>query len=197
MYVALDRDYSLSDQEAPQSFRTPYIPLDPKYLVWPETAPGSAEKVNVWGEMHLDALTEGILSEKEQDVFSDIFGAKKDFLGRTTEDLLGLIYERENIKYDHMGKIDKESCYVGRCLRGIEDWLPGVDKNVDKIRSNAEKELLGLEREKRMEEVACWRDVTRLRSELREVMKEWSQEKRRDRIITGGKSLLHIGEKWM
>ena len=59
----------------------------------------------------------------------------------------------------------------------------GLNPNVDRMRSNIDKELIGLEREKRMEEVACWRDISRLRGELREIMGEYAQEKRKDGLL--------------
>ncbi len=61
----------------------------------------------------------------------------------------------------------------------------GVNPGIDRIRTNIERELLAFEREKRMEEVACWRDVCRLKSDLREVIRELEREKNRENLISG------------
>jgi len=41
-----------------------------------------------------------------------------------------------------------------------------------------EKELADLEGEKRKETVECWRDVTRLKTDLRDALREFGQQKR-------------------
>ena len=58
---------------------------------------------------------------------------------------------------------------------------------LDKIKTSIMREIVAFEREKRMEEVACWRDVTRLRGELREIAGRYVMEKRKDRLFEGAK----------
>jgi len=136
---------------------------------------------------HLDAITESLFEEKKFDPLSDFFSARKEFLARCIEDLTGLIYEREQIRYESFQKIDYDSCKAGTRVREVERWPPGTNATADKVRSNAERELFAFEREKRMEEVACWRDITRVKTELREIMREWSQEKQKESFLEGGK----------
>jgi hypothetical protein len=46
-----------------------------------------------------------------------------------------------------------------------------------------EHEIRALEGEKRKEEVECFRDTTRLKTELREAMREFSQEQRKASLM--------------
>lgn len=110
---------------------------------------------------------------------------KREFLARSVEDILGMIYEREGLRDEHLRKIDYDSCKVSTRLLGIDYWRLGANKDLDKLRMNLEREIIAFEREKRMEEVNCWRDTSRLRTDLREVMREASQEWRRDSLLSG------------
>lgn len=187
MYVAFgQRQYESFHRTLGQSCYG-VVPLDPRYLAWPETDILPEETVNAWHNTHLDAITDGILQEKQPDPLSDFFGAKKASLGNKVTGILSMIYEREEIAQEHSRKIDYESCAVKSKLFQVDDWVPGINRNVDKIRETTERELLGLEREKRMEQVACWRDVSRLRMELSETMQEWYREKQKDRLFSDSK----------
>jgi hypothetical protein len=119
----------------------------------------------------------------DPDPIHEFMEGKKRFLSRGIEDVLGLIHERVKIKYDLMHQIDYDSCKMKTHLFPLYHFQVGLNPNVDRMRSNIDKELVGLEREKRMEEVACWRDISRLRGELREIMAEYSQEKRKDGLL--------------
>ncbi len=162
-----------------------YVPLDPRYQAWPGTEVAAEEQVDAWRQTHLDAITEDVLRERPSTWPEDIFASRRTFLRKSIEETLGHVYERERIKYDHLERIDYESCSVSSKLMEIEDWHPGLNPNVDKVRSNAERELANFEREKRMEETACWGDITRLQSDLRELMREWTQEQQRSYLING------------
>ena len=61
------------------------------------------------------------------------------------------------------------------------------DPQAEKIRVQIEREMTSLEREKRFEEVACWRDTTRLRGDLREALRELGQEERKSALLSGGR----------
>ena len=136
--------------------------------------------------IHLDALTEDLLGATKTDPLDQFISGKKEFLAKSVEDILGLVYEREQLKYENFSKIDDESCKFGTQLLGLDQWYTGKNSNIDKWKSNLQRDLAALEKEKRFEEVACWRDTTRLRSELREAMKEFDQEKRRETLLNSG-----------
>lgn len=120
----------------------------------------------------------------KDDPLQQFMEGKKHFLTRGIEDVLGLIQERVQIKYDNLRKITYDSSKTKGMLFQLYRWQIGGNPNVDRLRMGIEKELIGLEREKRMEEVNCWRDVTRLRTEMRELLGETAQEKRRDSLLS-------------
>jgi len=93
----------------------------------------------------------------------------------------------KKIEKEHAGQINEEACEAKTRIFSVDHWHPAMNKEADKIRANAEKDILGLEREKRMEEIACWRDTSRLQSELRTVLSEWSGEERKETLLFGGK----------
>ena len=133
---------------------------------------------------HLDAITGGLDAPPSADPLDGFFAGKRDAIAGGVEDVLGLIYEREQLKYENLFKIDCDSCKVQGRLLPLEYWRPGINSEIDKVRTNIERELISLEREKRMEEVACWRDVARLRSELREVLQDFSRERARESLVS-------------
>ena len=168
----------------------PDISLSMPYLL-PLSQPSDSYAANVLDEGHedatsaLDAITDHLTTNTSSDPLGAFLTGKKRFLAKSVEDLLGLLYEREQIKYDSLRKIDYDSAQIKARLFEIDSWRTGINPQIDKTRANIERELLAFEREKRFEEVACWRDTTRLKSELREVLREFDSEKRREAVLGG------------
>ena len=143
------------------------------------------DSVGPWSGM--DFLGKAPKHHSEADPLGDFFSGKKAFLSDSIEGVVGLIYERQHLKYENFRKIDYDSCRAKTLLFQIDQWRLGLHQNVDRLRMGLEKELIGLERERRMEEVACWRDIVRLKTDLRELTGEFAQEKRRDSLLSDGK----------
>ena len=121
----------------------------------------------------------------KNDPLDAFLSGKKEFMEKSAVDILQSIQERENIKKENLDKIQYDSSLTKGRLYEIEHWQTGKFSNIDRIRSSIHKELSDFEREKRFEEVACWRDTIRLKTELREVMKELEGEKRRETLLSG------------
>ena len=121
------------------------------------------------------------------DPLGEFMATKRRFLANSIEDVLGLIHERQELKGENLYRIDYDSCIAKGRLYQIDNWQTGLFQNVDRIRTNIHRELVAFEREKRMEEVAAWRDKTRLRGELREIIGEYMMEKRKDGLFGGTK----------
>ena len=61
----------------------------------------------------LDVVTDELDRERVRDPIDRFFAAKKAFLVDSVEETLGLIYEREHLKYENIQKIDDEECRMG------------------------------------------------------------------------------------
>ncbi len=133
-----------------------------------------------------DEIATGISKRVWADPVEEMLKARRGFLEKSVEDILSMLEERQDMKEDHLTKIDKESCEAKTRMFEVDGWQPAMNKEADRIRANSEKEMSGLEREKRMEEIACWRDVSRMRMELHTVLQEWSGEKRKESFLLGG-----------
>ena len=130
------------------------------------------------GDGVLEALTHNITTTPARDPIDAFFTAKKTFAARSVEDILTSLYERETLKYDNLRDIDYQSTTLRTRLFEIQRWRLGLNPQMERVRFQVEKELADLEGEKRKETVECWRDVTRLKTDLRDALREFGQQKR-------------------
>ena len=111
---------------------------------------------------------------------------------RSLKSLMGImqgeIDERLRIKDSILDKIDYDSLYVENyMLHEMETWAPnswGSNKNIEKRRSALENMLAGLQKEKRMEYVSCFRDLVFLKKDLVGVLREYWAAKSRERMLS-------------
>ena len=134
----------------------------------------------------LDAYTDqnAAIGPESYDPLSQFFTGKKVFLDQSVEELVGVIDERQHLRDNIAYKIDYESTQSRTRLFQLDLFDTGSNPSVDKIRTNIHHELLNFEKEKRMEDVACWRDVNRIKTELRHAVRELEQEKRKQDLFT-------------
>ena len=135
------------------------------------------------GSTHLDAITDSFGVKPSQDPLDTFFSAKRTFLGKSVEDILGSIYERVSLKYENLHQLEYQSIRLGTRLLELNNCNWGMNPQIERVRINLEREILSTDTEKRTEEVECWRDVTRLKTELRETLREFSQEKQKSALI--------------
>lgn len=136
-------------------------------------------------KLNADPLKSVFAPLDKQDPLYSFFESKQRMLGNSVRDVVGLIGERQHIKDQNLYKIEYDICKVITKLYELDHWPPETNFSVERKKGQFEKELLTFEREKRMEEVSCWRDVTRLRGELRELMTDVYGEQRRQQLIRG------------
>ena len=133
-------------------------------------------------EILLEAITDNVKPESTH-VLDLFLSGKKRFSTKTVEEILGLIYERERIRYEHRSAIDYEQMRVSERLLETGTWRTGFSAQLDKTRAQLHGEIANLDREKRMEDVACWRDITRLKEGLREALRDFDHENRKELLI--------------
>jgi hypothetical protein len=181
-------------------YQNPYNPVEwyqkqkPSYLDLGQNQTYLSNPLNKSYLTTNDATYSHVINPPEKPVFAPLdkqdplysfFESKRRILGKSVEDVAGLISERQDIKYDNLHKIEYDICKVITKLYELDHWPPETNFSVERKRGQFETELLNFEREKRMEEVSCWRDVTRLRGDLRELMMEVYGEQRRQQLIRG------------
>jgi len=164
-----------------------YVDLSLNYLVPLSPLSGSyvgvAPVLLAQSESGLEYITRESAGKPGPDPLGSFLSAKREFWATSVEDILGRISEREHIRRENIYQVDYESCQMRTRLYQLDHWRRGFDPQVERIQVQIEREMSSLEREKRFEEVACWRDVTRLSGELREALRELSLEERKAALV--------------
>ena len=178
-------DYATAAYEATQRYPDPFNASFLSYLSFlPQPSDSyAANEDDAVG--HLEAITDDITTQASKDPLAPFFHGQKAFLGKSVQDILGLIYERETLKTENLRRIDYDSSQLKSRLFEIDSWRTGANPQIDKTRAQIDRDLLACEREKRFEDVACWRDTTRLKTELRETLGEFQREKRKEDLLSG------------
>ena len=122
---------------------------------------------------------------KSDDPLEMIIGSKKEVLNNTAKGVLKQIYERLAIKDQNLYEIDKRISRANSVLSQLDVFELGALPVIDKRKASFEKELILFEQEKRFEQVACWRDISRLKNQLLEVKAEIDNQSNRQRLIYG------------
>jgi len=115
-----------------------------------------------------------------EEPLSDVLRERLVLKKFTLRQIMALIEGRRKIMYRHIKEIDRGLCNCISHIYELEFWLPQ-----DRIRrrNSLERIIAGLEREKRAERVACWRDLARLHQDVLEAIGEYRSAKRRARLF--------------
>ena len=114
-----------------------------------------------------------------------IIGSKKEVLTNTAKGVLEQIYERLAIKDQNLYEIDNRIGRANSVLSQLDVFELGALPVIDKRKASFEKELILFEQEKRFEQVACWQDISRLKTQLLEVKAQIDNQSNRQRLIYG------------
>jgi len=136
----------------------------------------------------MDAVVAGVMPEQGRDMLSRFLGRKKSFAARSVQDILGGMYERQRLKDELNHAIDYQHSRLMTKLLETDTWITGRYPQLDKARSQLERQIQSLEQERRKEDIACWRDLIRLKSELREAMREFHDEYHKGAFLSPWKS---------
>lgn len=95
------------------------------------------------------------------------------------------IAERIRLRNKLFEWIDQDICELKERLYLTAPWGHASPFSVGDARRRAaiERELSALETEKRREETSAWRDVASLKRELRELLSEYEEEKRKQELM--------------
>lgn len=125
-------------------------------------------------------------SHKDGDVMS-IFGklVSQDLetLKEWIEEVSQEIDSRRELKRELVSKLSDGAEKVHSLINEIEHWAPGYKPSVNGRRTNLEKECLSLKKEERVQELNAWRDISILKRQLRELVKEYREALRRRDMV--------------
>jgi hypothetical protein len=129
----------------------------------------------------------GGLEEKlaSKDPLDSFLGSKKESLTESAKAIVGQIYERLSIRDLNFYEIDWRISRANSVIDTLDVFELGALEVVDKRKANFQKEIIDFEQEKRFERVACWRDVSRLKTELMEIKQQLDIQSSREKLING------------
>jgi len=108
--------------------------------------------------------------EKLPDIFlSDRISIAKETIAQT----ICQIAARKKLNDEFLSEINLKKDEFEFMLKELSRWTLGAIPCIETRRIHLEKELLQLERERRINNLHCWRDVLLLSKELREAVNEY------------------------
>ena len=122
-------------------------------------------------------------SDKAPDLAHDLLADKAHTLAGRIGHVAHQLAERTKLRDQNLYDIDlammKRKTELYRC----ELWPPGANKIIERRRSQLEKDLQQMEKEKRLEQVASWRDRQMLLKELRNTLDDYRAASRRKDLL--------------
>jgi hypothetical protein len=145
------------------------IPLFPSYI---SNGNETALKENSHGLGHEPLPVEDFLAKKLRIIAASI------------HQILREIQQRERLSEQTIREIDEQLCQQKSLLHevaphGSSPFTLGDPRR----RSTLERDLAALEQEKRREHLSAWKDVSSLKRELRELIREYQEEQRRQQVM--------------
>ena len=156
-----------------------YVPFSPKYV-----CSGSvSESKPSYSETSVPALS-GIERDAWQDPLDAFVSGKLRIIERAIQQVTDEIQKRELLQEVMLDAIDNQMCRLRTALFATAPYGDSPFTLGDPRRRAAlEKEIASLEAEKRGEETAAWKDIAGLKKELREVFREYLEERRKQQVM--------------
>ena len=158
---------NLQDQSHPYL----HIPMDPKYLYFESAKPVNNKYIG------------GLLSADNKGEYSgcgleELMSQRREIILSKAQMLLSEICQRYRLREENLYKISLDQCTCRNLI-----YLQG-DNFLDKTRIDLERQIIGLEQEKRKEKGSYFRDILFLRKELRETVIEKLEEDQKAAMFT-------------
>ena len=122
------------------------------------------------------------------DAVDNLLASRLEGLQQNIQRIRYQLDRREELKRQNIYEIDREMMKRKTELFECEKWMPGTNKIIERRRGDLEKQLQQMQKEKRLEEVASWRDHQRLLKDLREIMDDYRDVFRRRDLVSGSYS---------
>jgi hypothetical protein len=117
-------------------------------------------------------------SDKDEDAmsaFSRLVSRDAQTLREWVEEVSGEIESRRRLRRELISRLSDGVQGVQSLIDEIEHWTPGYKPSVDGRRTGLEREYLNLRREERLQELNAWRDISILKRQLRELLREYRE----------------------
>jgi hypothetical protein len=129
-------------------------------------------------EQSLESIVMDKEPEKEKGLVDKVFSDKSKTLKATVKALFNEILTREKLDSILLGKIDSEICRTDTYLEQIRSltkrqYTPDLELAFSRRRTQLEASVLDLEKEKRQEYLACWKDLMFLKRYLLSALKDY------------------------
>jgi hypothetical protein len=110
---------------------------------------------------------------KDLDPITGMFKEKAHFGRAVIEDVIADM----TLRYEMMNRailtLDYQICAVDSEIMQLPYFQIGLNKDLDRIRTTLEAKAMDFEQQKMEERVASWKDITRLKTDLLEVLKDY------------------------
>jgi hypothetical protein len=110
-----------------------------------------------------------------------------DKIERVTQAITETIFEmknRQRLNESFIQGIDSKMANLLHELDELKHWSLGNNASIETRRIHLEKEVLQLEKEKRINNLNCWRDILLLKKDLREALGEYKTLTRFKKILS-------------
>lgn len=120
----------------------------------------------------------------QQDPIEGFVRDKLIIIEAAINQVLGEIEQREQLLTELLEDIDAQICIQKEMFFRIAPYgSSAITEGDPKRRVAIEGMLASLETEKRREQASAWKDIASLKRELRELLREYNEEKRKQRVI--------------
>ena len=123
---------------------------------------------------------------RKRDAWDDLLNGKVEIIRECIGQVEEEIEEREALYARTVESLDRQYLELKEALIQTAPYGSStVTIGDSKRRSSIEKDLSAIESERRREEVGAWKDISRLKAELRLLNRELLEEEQRERVMLG------------
>lgn len=123
---------------------------------------------------------------RKRDAWDDLLSGKAEIIRECIRQIEEEIEEREALYARTVESLDRQYLELKEALIQTAPYGSStVTIGDSKRRSSIEKDISAIESERRREEVGAWKDISRLKAELRLLNRELLEEEQRERVMLG------------
>ena len=111
---------------------------------------------------------------KDLDMITGMFTERAFLETARIESLLGDMTLRYDLMNRNIKTLDYQICYVDSQIFQLPESQLGFFKDIDRTKLTLESTAMELEQQKLKEKTSAWKDISRLKSDLMECLKEYS-----------------------